>query len=102
MHYNCNTTRREPQDSIIFIFLKKESNVKYAFSKIFENSKTFNEFISCNVADFFYSKSAQREIGQSEGTWTHWHFGTQGAWALGYSNTQALEGHFDTRGTLFT
>ena len=100
MHYNCNTTRRELQDSIIFIFLKKESNVKYGFSKVFENSKTSNEFISCNVAEFFYSKSTQREIGQSRGTWTLkalGHIGTSALKALGHLGIQILR---HSKGTL--
>ena len=50
----------------------------------------------------FFTQKALKGHLDTQGTWTHWHFGTQGAWALGYSNTQALEGHFGTRGTLFT
>ena len=35
--------------------------------------KTISKSISCNVSDFFYLKSTQREIGHSKGTWTHGH-----------------------------
>ena len=82
-----------------------------------------NEPISCNVADFFYSKSTQRKIGYSKGTprtlqghskvtprEREEQLGIRALKALGLLDTQAL-GHLKgtwalrqsgTRGTLFS
>ena len=39
---------------------------------------------------FFYSKSTQRGIGHSKGTWALGHSRHLGTWGLGYSGTLAL------------
>ena len=49
---------------------KQQKELKFVFWKVFKNSvKPIIEFISCNVVDVFYSKSTQKEIGHSKGTW---------------------------------
>ena len=59
------------------------------FWKVFKNSiKTINESISCNAANFLYSRSTQRKIGHSKRT----------ARALeGHLGTRAFVGHLGTR-----
>ena len=59
----------------------------------FLHLKTITESISCNVIYFFYSKSSQREIGHSKGTWR-----TKIEHSKGIP--RALEGHSFTRRTL--
>ena len=89
---------------LIYLISKEGGNKSYLKGCILKNiwklCKTINEFISCNIPHFFYSKSTQRETGLSKGTpRAPGHSDTQRA--LGYVGTQSL-GHVDTRGTLFT
>ena len=93
---------------------KGENNqryVKYVFWKVFKSSKIINESISCNAADVFYSKSTQKKIGHSKGTWVLEHSRHLGIWVLehlrhsgtqrvlGNSGTQRELGHSGTQGT---
>ena len=70
-------------------------HVNYVFWKVFKNSKTVYESISCNVADFLYLKSTKKEIEHSNGTLRALGH-SKSTWALGHSKgnwalTQALE-----------
>ena len=54
--------------------------------------KSFYKTISRSVADFLYSKSTQRDISHSSGTWALGHSkGTRTLKALGHFDTRALE-----------
>ena len=73
---------------------------KIVFWKVFKNSiKTINESISCNAANFLYSRSTQRKIGHSKRTprTLEGHLGTRAF--VGHLGTRALKvfGILDTR-----